>query len=116
MKDRLTKIEQMLLQFDMSLDECCSNHQQQGNEVPTFDKASLGQNVPNPFESSTIIPFYIPETAGSANVIVNNIDGKELRNYSIEKFGLGKVTFRTEDLSTGTYMYSLFVNGELIDS
>jgi hypothetical protein len=74
--------------------------------------ANLGQNIPNPFNGSTMVPFTL---SNSANVefVVMDVTGK-----IVEKQGLGKlqagqhnVTFASNDLAGGIYYYSVIVDG-----
>jgi hypothetical protein len=72
--------------------------------------ASLEQNQPNPFNQSTVIRYHLPNnTSGQINVYDNN--GKLLR--SIKANASGQTTINAGDLKSGTYTYTLSVNGKL---
>lgn len=74
--------------------------------------ANLGQNVPNPFNGSTMIPF---ELINSADVefVVMDVAGKivEKRQLGTLQSGKHNVEFRSNDLSDGIYYYSVIVDG-----
>ncbi len=76
------------------------------------DEFSLGHNYPNPFNSSTLIPFSVPEGAGEARFHVFNIAGRVVLE---EKIRAGKSGFyewdgrdaHGNDMPSGVYFYSL---------
>lgn len=76
----------------------------------------LRQNVPNPYDNETSIDYFVPETA--QNVTINFFDnqGKLLKSQVISQRGEGKLNVRNEDLPSGTYVYSLIIDGQMISS
>lgn len=81
-------------------------------QVPT--SISLLQNYPNPFNPETVIEY---ELASSGHVTLRVFDstGREIMT-SEEGFkseGAYKYRFSGADLSSGTYVYQLSVNGEI---
>ena len=83
---------------------------------PNTEKASLEQNIPNPFSESAIIKYYLPANSGNAVVSIKNMEGKELTNYSLTKKGSGQLEITSGTLQSGTYIYSLIVEGKVLDS
>ena len=75
----------------------------------------LKQNVPNPANSNTVISYYLPYNAGSAQIKITDIKGSLLKVYNPSK-GEGQVNIKTGELPVGTYNYSLYVNGKSIDT
>jgi len=61
----------------------------------------ISQNIPNPSRDQAIIKYYIPETASDATV---------------KFYGQGQIDLDLTKMSTGSYMYALIVDGELIDT
>jgi hypothetical protein len=76
----------------------------------------LGQNNPNPFKESTSIPYNIPATTKSAQIIVYDMRGEQLKAYPISNFGEGQLTIEGSTFKAGMYMYALIVDGQYIDS
>lgn len=76
----------------------------------------LGQNNPNPFKESTSIPYNIPATTKSAQIIVYNMRGEQLKAYPISNFGEGQLIIEGSTFKAGMYMYALIVDGQFIDS
>lgn len=76
----------------------------------------LEQNIPNPFNTTTSIGFYLPGTIGSASVYVYNMNGVQLKNYSISERGKGTVTIQGSEFNAGMYLYALIADGKVIDT
>ena len=76
----------------------------------------LGQNIPNPFDHSTLIPFRIPKDCKDASIAIAEIStGKIVRAIPIA-CGETQLTIEEGILAAGTYSYSLIVNGSVIDT
>lgn len=76
----------------------------------------LKQNVPNPFAESTTIHYNISTEFTRAQMIFTNIDGKIIKTVDINRKGEGQLNVFSDDLSTGTYVYTLVVDGKTIES
>lgn len=87
----------------------------QDDQLPTT--FTLEQNYPNPFNPTTQIQFSIPENA-QVRVLVHNVQGQLLSVVADRNFATGRhvVSFDGISLSSGIYMYSLEVNGRIVDS
>jgi len=68
------------------------------------DTYKLYQNVPNPFNGTTAINFYVPENA-EVTISVYNMLGEHVAEVTNEIFNAGKheVIFNASDLGQGTY-------------
>lgn len=90
----------------------------EGTHVALSDKdaATLGQNIPNPFDHMTSIPFSIPVTAQKASIRFNDLNGKLIRTMDISERGKGRLTVNAGELSAGVYTYTLVVDNQLIDT
>jgi hypothetical protein len=76
----------------------------------------LEQNVPNPTSGSTTIAYNLPQGVSSAQMQITDMGGKVLQIVSLSGVGRNSLTIDTSSLSTGTYSYSLFVNGQLAET
>jgi len=88
-----------------------------GNNNTVVKNFKLYQNYPNPFNPSTKIKFDLNKPA-FIDIKIYNIQGKKLQNiYSrYENTGNHEAEFNAANLSSGTYFYSIFVNGIRTDS
>jgi len=114
---RLTKIEAMLekLSIDNSKIANSTNQQLSTNNVQ-LTTARLEQNQPNPFNGSTTVRYFIPEGIKKAVLSITSIDGKVVKEVAIQARGEGQTTFDATTLGSGTYQYSLILDGKLLDT
>jgi hypothetical protein len=85
-----------------------------GGSVELHD-AWLGQNIPNPFEGTTTIPYYIPAGVSRAELVVRDLGGRELRRVELGERGAhGQVMLEMRLLGSGTYEYSLVLDGRVV--
>jgi hypothetical protein len=111
-----------------SISSCCNNGSISktgvtGNNVNQLnislsdaDVIVLNQNVPNPFAEQTTITYNVPAKYGFAQMVFKTLDGKIIKTVDITTKGNGQMNVFASDLSNGLYMYSLIVDGKLIDS
>ena len=68
------------------------------------DAYKLYQNVPNPFNGTTTVKFYVPENA-EVTIGVYNMLGEHVAEVTSDIFSAGKheVVFNSKDLGQGTY-------------
>ena len=78
--------------------------------------ASLGQNVPNPFNQSTVIVYYLPETVQNAMLNVYDMNGLQIKTFGHLQTGKGSITVHAAELRPGMYLYSLIADGKEIDT
>jgi hypothetical protein len=81
----------------------------------TANAASLQQNVPNPFNQSTVIRYTLPQACKSAQIVISNTAGNIIRQIPLQSETDG-ITIEGGALSAGIYHYSLYVDGSLIDT
>lgn len=81
------------------------------NSVPV-----LYQNIPNPFNQQTNIEYFIPTTTKSASIMIFDLTGKLINTVVVKNFGKAAVTINGNELNAGMFVYSLIVDGKLIDS
>ena len=75
----------------------------------------LKQNAPNPVNNNTVISYYVPDNAGTAQISITDMKGSVLKIYNASK-GEGQLSIRTGELPAGTYNYILYQNNKKIDS
>ncbi len=76
----------------------------------------LLQNTPNPFNQTTEIGYFIPETVGSANIYIYDVNGVQQRNISIAERGQGITVLQATALQAGIYFYTLICDGKPVDT
>lgn len=86
------------------------------NKTAILSSAGLLQNVPNPYKNSTTISYYLPAKVSSAQITVTDNSGRVLKQINISGQGKGSVNIDAASLAAGTYNYSLWIGGKLIDT
>jgi len=113
--------EMLLLQeqFDVyqnNPDHSLHQNMSAGENFKQNKEGKLFQNTPNPFNTSTEIKFEIPENSTSARLLIHDMQGAEIKSYSITSKGVGGIAIQGSELQAGMYMYTLLVNNIIVDS
>ena len=95
----------------------------QGKDAPlsmratSLTGASLSQNAPNPLHESTDIEYILPKKYTTAMLVVQDMNERQIARFDLNET-TGKITFRPKNygMSTGTYIYSLIVDGHIADT
>jgi len=124
--EKLSKLENELLDVKTKcnelyevINEICNNGCDKiGSIVPDekLDHAKLYQNTPNPFSYSTVIKFIIPSSSKNAIITITNSQGQIVKQYNLRDRGMGSITVSLDDIGEGTYFYSLFTDGNYVDT
>jgi hypothetical protein len=88
----------------------------QNLEITNVSKAMLEQNAPNPFNITTYIKYYLPNTTNSAMIFIYNLQGTQMKSFNISGTGEGCITINGSELMPGMYYYSLIVDGNEVDT
>ncbi len=88
---------------------------------PNQNKLDIGKNVlfqnhPNPFNSKTTIKYSVANEISNAHILIFNMQGTLIKTFNILEKGTGQITINSSELNAGMYMYSLIVDGKLIDT
>ena len=83
----------------------------EGGDVPV-----LYQNSPNPFYDNTEIKVFLPDDTQSAKLYIHNLNGTEVMVKDLTEHGDIKITVNGSSLQRGMYLYTLTVNGKMVDS
>jgi hypothetical protein len=108
LENRLANLEGL-----MNLPQSTPNAKRQTLNI---NNASLEQNIPNPFNQSTVIKYYIPSRFNSAEILITDVNGRSLKRFEIKNAGYGQQTIAANELASGIYQYSLIIDGRAIDS
>ncbi|HEX5151342.1 MAG TPA: tail fiber domain-containing protein [Parafilimonas sp.] len=80
--------------------------------VSLNDKTPLQQNIPNPFNKTTAINYTLPKKYTQAYIVITDKNGKAIKQVNVSGSGKGSVKFDATELASGTYYYSLMINGK----
>ena len=89
------------------------------NESADFNAVTTGnvlyQNTPNPFREQTIIRFSLADDVQNASICIFDMTGKTIKKLPISS-GMDSVSIGGYELGEGMFLYSLIVNGQVIDT
>jgi hypothetical protein len=108
--------------FDTDLQQCCFNHSDATgtssvNQQSTIDNPRLEQNQPNPFHENTTIRYYLPNGTRTASITIIDLNGVQLKTFDLSGGrGVGQVLIGGGAFASGTYVYTLTVDGKQVDS
>ena len=100
---RLAKIEALL-----------SGKNTQELDLNGSEQGRLDQNTPNPFNGQTQISYYVPASVSKAQLRITDGNGRLLKVLDLQGSGEGQVNLNTNDMPSGSYTYSLLLDGQLV--
>lgn len=86
------------------------------NPYDESSQPTLSQNIPNPFNENTVIKYSIPSMNTTAMINVYNLQGKQLKSYTITRLGEGEISIPAAELDPGIFIYNLIVDGSEVES
>lgn len=78
-------------------------------------KASFKGNAVT-VKTQTSISFFIPEELKSAYIYVSDESKNIFQKFKIYQRGEGKIIIDRDNLAAGTYFYTMYVDGEAVDT
>lgn len=75
----------------------------------------MSQNEPNPFSHETVVKYTLPPTTSNAFMAIYDLTGKQITTLPIDQKS-SSLTITSEKLAAGIYIYSIVVDGKVMDS
>ena len=110
LEDRFTEMENLLSSLLNDSGEINSIN------LVNQKEPSLEQNIPNPFKGQSVIEYNIPSQFTTAKINVYNMNGQLVKTSAIQKVGNGKLVLNADTNLSGTFSYTLIVDGKVIDT
>jgi hypothetical protein len=76
----------------------------------------LYQNNPNPFSQQTQIKCFIPDNAQVSTIYIYDMQGTQIQKIPVNGKANETITIHGSELKAGMYMYSLIIDGKVIDT
>ena len=121
--DQQSQIDQQQSLIDdliirMEIREDCACDPTLGNNDNTLqpDKAYLLQNIPNPFNNTTSVGYFVPYTNAKAHIVISTMAGQIVHNMELSNLGVGAVSIDNSRMASALYLYTLYVDGKRIDT
>jgi hypothetical protein len=84
------------------------------NSSSSTGENKLLQNIPNPADGSTVIGYVLRSDVSNAKIEIRNISGVLIKSFSVA--GTGSISVSTNELASGSYQYSLVIDGRTFDT
>ena len=108
----LVKAVQELVQKNNELEDRVAELEKLLSDKRIPVKGYIAQNSPNPFSSTTVIRYSLPEGISSAKVDLTNVKGQLVRTFNLPNDGTGQLQISKGTLAAGNYYYTLWIDGE----
>lgn len=95
-----------------SLSNCCSASGMNLNAADAY----LLQNAPNPFNGSSEINYFLPNDVKNARIEIRDVKGELIETHNLQDGGFGKLDVKAAKLLSGTFIYSLHIGADMLDS
>ncbi|MEO8148649.1 MAG: tail fiber domain-containing protein, partial [Bacteroidia bacterium] len=117
-QQQINELKNQMFQLTGWISQCCEKMENNPQVIKpaSSDMPRLEQNQPNPFTEKSIIRFYIPSSFHSAQIIITDLSGQQLKSYNIKNAGFGEIIIHANEFAAGNYLYSLIVDGAKVDS
>ena len=123
-ENRNDELLQKIKSLESALAACCNNKSQKSTqnfdlsdlEEADTEKLKIYQNVPNPFNETTIISCYIPETIKKAELCIYDMQSSLLKCLTITERGATNIQIQAGQLAAGVYTYLLIGDGKNSDA
>jgi len=119
-------LQQKVENLENALMRCCQNNAYNTGENQNFatsyvsyvtdEEMKIFQNAPNPFNERTTIQCYIPQTIQKVDLCVYNMQGAQVKCFTVSERGMVNVQIEAGQLSAGIYTYLLVGNGKTSDA
>ena len=80
-----------------------------------YETSYLGNNIPNPFNSKTMIPFVLAEDVGTATIQITDLTGRIIKSVDINR-EMFFIDIDLSELQSGIYLYTLRIEDKPVQS
>jgi hypothetical protein len=104
------QLQQQVEQLERLVEQLSRSSTTAGGEQPM-----LGDAIPNPHDGTTTISCLVPRGVGQAVLRISDVRGQVVRSELLPLRGvMVSVTVDMRDLPSGTYDYSLVLDGRVV--
>jgi len=109
-------IDDLIIRMEIREECACDPTLGIGDNTLQADKAYLLQNIPNPFDRTTSIGYFVPYTNAKAHIVISTMAGQIVHNMELSNLGVGAVSIDNSRMAAAVYLYTLYVDGKRIDT
>jgi hypothetical protein len=109
-------IDDLIIRMEIREECACDPTLGIGDNTLQADKAYLLQNIPNPFDRTTSIGYFVPYTNAKAHIVISTMAGQIVHNIELSNLGVGAISIDSGRMAAAVYLYTLYVDGKRIDT
>ncbi|MDD4236611.1 MAG: tail fiber domain-containing protein [Bacteroidales bacterium] len=119
--EAIKELEAQLTTLRYEVDNCCNSIEPQNKNQDTngnkgnIEDCYLLQNQPNPFNSVTVISYFVPIENASASMLFFDMNGKLILTKNLD-INADSLRISSGELMPGMYFYTLIVNSVEVDT
>lgn len=113
---KMAEMQSQIDELKSAFNSCCETNSTSKVGTVETNNSALFQNTPNPFNQTTVIRYALSSDANSGKIIIRDLNGNLVKQISIAQSGKGQVTINANELSQGTYTYTLEIAGSSVDT
>jgi hypothetical protein len=109
-------IDDLIIRMEIREECACDPTLGIGDNTLQADKAYLLQNIPNPFDRTTSIGYFVPYTNAKSHIVISTMAGQIVHNIELSNLGVGAISIDSGRMAAAVYLYTLYVDGKRIDT
>ncbi len=118
---QLDKQDSVITQLTNAINNCCTATNAGSNQLATSGNQTIGgavlyQNTPNPWNQTTVVKCYVPQSSQNVSLLVFDLNGTLKNTFAINETGTVNITINANQLVSGMYYYTLVINGKEVDT
>ena len=111
-----SQMQDLIIRMEIREECACDPTLGNGDNTLQPDKAYLLQNIPNPFNNTTSVGYFVPYTNAKAHIVISTMAGQIVHNMELSNLGVGAVSIDNSRMASALYLYTLYVDGKRIDT
>jgi hypothetical protein len=111
-----SQMQDLIIRMEIREECACDPTLGNGDNTLQPDKAYLLQNIPNPFNNTTSVGYFVPYTNAKAHIVISTMAGQIVHNMELSNLGVGAVSIDNSRMASAVYLYTLYVDGKRIDT
>jgi hypothetical protein len=120
LKAKIAVMEEKFALLEKTITQLCESGcagLKKSEEGKTSEVDVLYQSIPNPTDKDALVNYFLTKEDAKAKIVLFTQEGKDMESHNLEpKKGNGSIKLSLDGLSNGTYLYSLIVEGKVIDT
>lgn len=114
-QNQIEELKQLVKNLSQNISSSAVSDDASAKTAVSLTNSKLDQNIPNPLTNTASISYTVPANAKNVQLLITSNTGKMVKQFALTT-GKGVVNIDASSLSSGSYNYSLVVDGKIIES